>query len=475
MRLIYKTSKIGILAAVLGLLSLSSCKKDLPGALDTSANVTVLNSIKIVNAGANGTTVLQGVVDETEKTVSFPRIEPTTDFSQLKFEVVLSDGAKLDKETYPVTFLPGQAEQVIVVKVQNAPRYREYLVTLRLKVPVFGADFTTGTTYDFTNNPLGSPIYDGFAGSQTRGSGFDGTSVLVVTRSAPHLVRVSELKNGVINKIPLNITGVSGGTFSMNMGAQINGRTYIASLSGSGASPLKIYYWTDPTAAPQVILDETTGSITGAGARNGDNLSVSLNDQGNGYIFFGDNPGNRTLRYDVTNYTTVSNPTTFATPVAAAGSWTSYNRVGNSSDYIFTGHDAPVALISDGGASSYTMSRFSIPVRGSDARVFNFNAERYLMITTAARTGADATIFYVYDITRGATLQEALTILDTTPNILPVFQYALNGPVNTAPASQTGFFVKKNTAGNDETLMLYSGANDTGFVFFEFGKKIAQD
>jgi hypothetical protein len=475
MRLINKTLKIGILVIFVGSLCLSSCKKDLPGALDTSDKETILNSIKIVNAGANGTTVLQGVVNETDKTVSFPRIDPATDFSKLKFEVQLSDGAKLEKDTYPVTFESGQAEKVIVVKVQNAPRFREYLVTIRQKVPVFGADFTTGTTYDFTNNPLGSPIYDDFTGSATRGSGFDGTSVLVVRRTAPHLVRVSELKNGVINKIPLNITGVSGGTFSMNMGAQVNGHTYIASLSGSGASPLKIYHWTDPTAAPEVILDVTTAAIPGVGTRNGDNLSVSLNAQGNGYIFFGDNPGTRVLRYNVTNYTTVSNPTTFATPVAAAGSWTSYNRIGNSSEYLFTGHDAPVALISDGGSAAYTMSRFSIPVRGSDARVFNFNAERYLIITTAARTGADATIFYVYDITRGATVQEALTILDNTPTIIPVFQYALNGPVNTAPASQTGFYIKKDTAGNDVSLMLYSGANDTGFVIFEFGKKIAQD
>jgi hypothetical protein len=475
MRLINKTLKIGILVIFVGTLCLSSCKKDLPSALDTSANETILNSIKIVNAGANGTAVLQGVVNEVDKTVSFPRIDPATDFSNLKFEVVLSDGAKLDKETYPVIFEAGQAEKVITVRVQNVPRYREYLVKLRLKLPVFGADFTTGTTYDFTNNPLGNPIYDDFTGSATRGSSFDGTSVLVVRRTAPHLVSFSDLKNGVINKIPLNITGVSGGTFTMNMGAQVNGRTYIASLSGGNTSPLRIYFWTDPTAVPQVILDVTTAGIPGVGVRHGDNLSVSLNNQGNGYIFFGDNAGTRTLRYDVTNYTTVTNPTTFAIPVAAAGSWTSYNRIGNTSEYIFTGHDAPVALISDGGATSYTMSRFSIPVRGSDARVFNFNAERYLMITTAARGGADATIFYVYDITRGATVQEALTILDNTPTITPVFQYALNGPVNTSPASQTGFFVKKDTAGSDETLMLYSAANDTGFVIFEFGKKIAQD
>ncbi len=476
MKIRYKTSKIGILATFMGLLSLSSCKKDLPGALDTSANMTVLNSIKIVNAGAGGTTVLEGTVDETAKTISFPRIEPTTDFSNLKFEAVLSDGAKLDKETYPVTFEDGQSEKVIVVKVMSEPRFREYLVKLRLKVPVFGADFTTGKTYDFTNNPLGAPLYYAFSGFTTRGSGFDGEKVLIVKRSDDaHLLNVSDLKNGVTTKIPLNMTGISGGTFNINMGAQVNGHTYIASLSGSGASPLRVYHWTDPSVAPQVILDVTTAGISGAGARNGDNLSVSLNDQGNGYIFFGDNPGSKTLRYDVTNYTTVSNPTTFATPVASAGSWTSYNRVGNTSDYIFTGHDAPVASISEGGSPSYIMSRTSIPVRGSDARVFNFNAERYLIITTAARTGSDATVFYVYDITKGATIKEALTNLDNAPSITPVFQYALMGPVNTAPASQTGFYVKKDASGKDESLLLYSAANDTGFVIFEFGKKVAED
>ncbi|MBC7746075.1 MAG: DUF4623 domain-containing protein [Flavobacterium sp.] len=476
MRLRYKTSKIGLLATFLGLLSLSSCKKDLPGALDTSAKLTVLNSIKIVNAGASGTTVLEGVVDETAKTISFPRIEPTTDFSNLKFEAVLSDGAKLDKETYPVTFEDGQSEKVIIVKVMSEPRFREYLVKLRLKVPVFGADFATGKTYDFTNNPLGEPLYYAFSGFTTRGSGFDGEKVLIVKRSNDaHLLNVSDLKNGVTTKIPLNMTGIAGGTFNINMGAQVNGHTYIASLSGSGASPLRVYHWTDPSVAPQVILDATTAGISGAGARNGDNLSVSLNDQGNGYIFFGDNPGNRVLRYDVTNYTTVSNPTTFATPVASAGSWTSYNRVGNTSDYIFTGHDAPVASISEGGSPSYIMSRFSIPVRGSDARVFNFNAERYLIITTAARTGSDATVFYVYDITKGSTVKEALTNLDNAPTITPVFQYALMGPVNPAPASQTGFYVKKDAQGKDEKLLLYSAANDTGFVIFEFGKKVAKD
>jgi hypothetical protein len=475
MKLLYNISKLRLLATMIGLLTITSCKDDLPGPLDTSSNITVLNSIKIVNAGANGSTVLQGVVDEEAKTVSFPRIDPETDFSNLKFEAEVSGGAKLDKETYPVAFGEGESEKVIVVKVVNSPRFREYLVRLRLKVPVFGANFDTYATYDFTSNPLGSPIYDAFTGALTRGSGFDGQQVLVVRREAPHLLNVSDLKNAVINKIPLNMTGVTGGTFALNMGAIVKGHTYIASLSGGQASPLKVYHWTDPSAAPEVILNANVANIPNAGTRHGDNFSVSLDDQGNGFFFFGDNAGTKVLRYDVANYTTISNPTVFAIPVAGAGSWTTYNRIGNTAEYLFTGHDAPVALVSDGGTASFTMSRTAIPVRGSDARIVNFNGERYLIITTAARTGSEATNFMVYDITKGATVKEALTNLNNLPTATPIFNYSLMGPVNTSPASQTGYYVKKDAQGNDESLLLYSGASDTGFVIFEFGKKVATD
>jgi hypothetical protein len=476
MKLTYKTSKIGLLAVFMSLLALTSCKDDIADALDTSANMAVLNSIKITNAGANGNTVLQGVVDEEMKTVSFPRIEPNTDFSKLKFEATLSNGAKLEKESYSVTFNEGQSEQVIVVKVVNAPRYREYLVRLRLKVPVFGADFEKGTTYDFTSNPLGSPIYDAFTGALTRGSGFDGEHVLVVRREAPHLLKVSDLKAGTVNKIPLNMTGVTLGTFILNMGAQVSGHTYIANLSGNtAASPLKIYHWVNPAVAPDVIANINVGTITGAGVRHGDNFSASLDNQGNGYFFFGDNAGTRILRFDVANYTTVSNPVSFAIPVAGAGSWTSFNRIGNSSEYLFTGHDAPVALVSEGGSAAFTMSRTAIPIRASDARIVNFNGERYLIVTTAARTGSEPTNFLVYDITKGDNVKDALTNLNNQPTITPIFQYSLMGPVNTSPSSQTGFYVKKDANGNDETLMLFAGASDAGFVFFEFQKKQSVD
>jgi len=471
MKLSYRTSKIGLLASCMILLIMASCKDDFPQAPDSSGNETVLNSIKILNAGATGSTVLTGVVNEDEKTVSFPRIDPGTDFSKLKFEAQTSTGAKLEREVYPVSFEEGQSEKVIVVKVTNAPRFREYLVRLRLKVPVFGADFTTGTTYDFTSNPLGSPIYEAFTGALTRASGFDGQQVLIGHRTAPHILDVSDLKAGAINKKSLNMTGVPG-TYS---GTLVNGHSYLANLSGANdASGLKIYHWANPNAAPELIVNVTT--IAGAGTtRYGDNFSASLDSQGNGYFFLGNNAGNRVLRFSVTNYTTVSSPVSFAAPGVAAGSWSTYTKIGNTEEYLFTGHQAPIALVSDGGTASFTMSGTNVPLIGSDARIVNFNGERYLIVTTAARSAGNFTNLMVYDITKGTTVKEALTNLNNLPTVTPVFNYSLMGPVNTSPSSQTGFYIRKDGQGNDETLMLYSAASDAGFVFFEFGKKVASD
>lgn len=473
----FKTILIAILFG--GVLTMVSCKDELPGAMDTSDKFTVLKSIKIVNAGPNGNEVVIGTVNEDTKTVTFPRLDTLTDFSKLRFEAELSEGATLDQETYTVPFSEGESERTIVIKVVNSPRYREYYVRIRLKVPVYGADFKKGTIYDFTNNPIGNPIYPAHTfTAMTRGSAFDGEHVLVVSRSTmgTHLLKVSDLKNYDTTPIPLNMTGVSMGTFPVNMGALVNGHIYVANLSGNtAASPMRVYHWTNPAEPPQMIVDLNVGTVANAGVRHGDHFSVSLDDSGNGYMFFGDNAGTKVLRLKVENYTTVSDPFVFNMPVSGAGSWTTYNRIGNSSEYIFTGHDAPVTLVTESGSVIFQMSRTAIPIRSSDARVIYFNGERYLIVTTAARTGSEATNFAVYDITKGASVSEALATLNSTPNVKPVFEHSLMGPVNTSPSSNTGWAIKKDSQGNDESLLLFSAASDAGFVFFEFPKKVLED
>ncbi len=465
-------SQRGLFVLTTVLVSLFACKKEYPVNVDSPDEV-VLKSIKILNAGANGNTVVEGVVDEVNKTVSFPRLDTATNFANIKFEAVMSNGAKLDQETYSWNFNPGESEKTQVIKVVNNKRFREYLVKLQLLLPLYGADFTKAQIYDYTNNSIGNPVYPTFVSLLTRGSGFDGQHVLIVTRATggSHLLKVSDLRNYNVSPIPLNLTGVSGGTFPVNVGAQVNGHTYIANLSSNtAASPLKIYHWTDPAAAPEVIANYNVGTIAGAGARHGDNMSVNLDAKGNGYIYFGDNAVSKILRFTVTNYTTVSDP--IVLPNATGSSFVmSFNQVGNTGDYIYTGYDAPIRVANESAVISYSLSSTAVPIRGSDARVITFNGERYLIMTTAARSGSDAVVLYVYDITKGSTTTEALQIFNDKPDKSPIFQYSLLGPVNTAPSTQTGWYVTKDANGKDDKLTLYTASADAGFVIIDFPKK----
>ncbi len=463
-----------ILAAVL---FATSCQKKYPGNVDSPYEV-VLKAIKIVNAGPSGNQVVEGVVDEVTKTVWFPRIDPATDFSAIKFEAEMSEGAQLDKESYAFEFEEGESAKSIIIKVVNQKRFREYLVTLRLLVPVFGADFDKPTLYDFSNN---ATKYPDFTSQLTRWTGFDGEYVLIVSRAAtgPHLLKVSDLKNNVINPIPLNLTGVSGGTFAYSSGAQINGHTYICNLAGSATAQLKIYHWTDPSQPPTLIGNITPADHGVAGGRYGDNMSMDLDENGNGYMFFGDNNGGAVnprdiLRVKVTNYTTLSEPTSIPAQ-AGITAWMTMTKVPGTGDYIQTGYAAPIRLVNEAGVVDYALSNTAVPLNGADARVFTFNQERYLIMTGAARAASDATDFYVYDITQGSNTKEALEIFNEKASKPQLYKFSLKGASNAAPGTQSGFFITKDGSGNDEKLTLFAASTDAGFIIVEFPKKTLED
>lgn len=470
----------GGLLAFISLISLSSCSEDFPVNIESDKFVE-LKSIRIVNAGAAGNEVLNGTIDESTKTITFPRLDTLTNFAAVRFEAETSEGARLENDVIQIPFQTGDSQRDIILKVVNLPRFREYKAVIRFDVPVYGADFNKATVYDYSANPVGNPPYAAFSGQLTRGSGFDGKHVLVISRgtSGIHLLSVDDLKNNVVQPIPLKTTAggvnvISGGTYSHNMGAQVNGRTYVVNLSTSQSEPVRLYYWENPTAEPEVIGNIDLTSVPGAGARHGDNFSIGLDNNGNGYAFL-ISGGVQVLRLKIENYKNVTETTAFSTQLAYA-QWSFYNRIGTSENYLITSHERPIAIGNLRGGVSYTMAAGSLPIHSGDPRVIEFNGERYLLVVTVPRGGAVAVnaVMRVYNITRGANIVDALTDFEQGEKV-PVYEFTVSGATNTAPGTQSGYHIIKDAQGKDEKLLIYGATTDAGFTIVEFPVNVAEE
>ncbi len=441
---------------------------------DTSAYETVIYGIKIINGGKTGSETIIGTVNENTKEITFPDIDPEADLSSINFEAELSEGALLDEEKYDFSISEGDTKIKRTIAVVNGLRKREYFVTIQLDVPVYGADFSADKVkaYDFSGR---SSIYPDLAAYNTRSVDMDENYVLMVSRDGgirPHLLKIADLKQGVsTNPILLNTTDVSGGIFPLSAGRLAQGHIYICNLATpSETAPIKIYHWASAEAEPELVASILSTDLAGYSAgRFGDYMSVDIDEDGNGYIYLGVNPGQseyKVLKMTVVGFTNVSEPT-LVNISEYGGYWACFNPIDEApGNYIYTGHQGPIMLVNANGQSLYTVSTSSIPVSGgSDARVITFNQERYLAMIATPGTGS----IDVYDITKGSTVAEALAIFEEGDKT-PLYQYSLGG--NIAASVAAGSF--NWTKDGDDTLYLMGAAPKAGFVVLEIPKKVKE-
>ena len=336
---------------------------------------TQLISIKILNAGADGNTVVEGTVNQDKKEITFPKLDKDSPFDQLRVEATVSEGAEITETVYDYSMEEGIASKTQVIRIQNHQRYTDYFMTIKRRIPVYGADFENPVEYKF----LDASKIPGGTGSVSRCADFDGEHVLIVRRSPPYVLKYEDLKAGKIEPQELDMTGVEGGTFPVNCGFLANGHIYIASLSGAAASPLKIYYYETPSSKPEVIGNFT--NIPGADARHGDVISASIDKNGNGYIFFGSNGSKDFIRIKVSDHKTTSEPTVLASNANATPNTYVY-RIEDTDKYLWSGLRLPVTLTDENvtpGGATLPLDDNILPKESVAARMFTFNQERYLM------------------------------------------------------------------------------------------------
>lgn len=458
-----------MLLSLVGLTTITSCSEDFPSNVE-SDKFTDLKEIRIINAGPNGDQVLEGEINELTKTIRFPQLDTLSDLENVKFEAVLSDGATLEKDVFALPYTTGDVQKEVYLKVVNAPRFKEYKAIVRYNVILRGINLESTEVYDYSVNPFGNPIYPSFLSANTRGSGFDGTYVLIPERNTGellHLLEVEKLKKNIIEPIKLNLEGVTGGTFAYSMAAQINGHSYVASLS----SPLKIYHWANPSDAPDVVANIAIADL-GLTVRHGDALSIDLDENGNGFAYTMSQSGD-IIRVKITDYKNGSDVTVIK-PRINYEQWGHYSHIKGTENYMISGHSQVPSLVNNAGSIEYTLGANTLPRSISDLKIFTFNDQRYLLGITVPRNPAFTTgaTLYIFNISKGETIVDALTALDQSAvsgkNAPHVFEYNILTGNNGNPGTQAGYHIVKDDNGKDSKLMIYGATTTGGFAIIEF-------
>lgn len=358
--------------------------------------------------------------------------------------------------------------------------------------PTPGVDFSQAVVHDFSVATGNAPSY--FAGEQVRGSDFDGEHVLIVSRDGastptPRLLKVSDLLAGnATNPIMLNVEGVEGGTHVVSAGRLAQGHIYICNLATaiSAAAPLKVYHYASPTAMPDVwewdgVLSVNGNDTTKYTGRLGDNMSINLDANGNGYAFFcKQEPGDKIYRFNVSNFTTFSNP--YEISLETVCSYYGYVNQVEMGKYIFTSSYVPfVRLMDANGVALIDDVEFDFteggarPNHGVDPRIITFNRGRYLMFTVSNSQGMHwnfGPVLYIMDITDGVDNQAALVKLAEALNNSseenpwePTYGYFLDPEGKTTASACSA---QCNAAEVNGKLVVYTAAVNAGFALIEF-------
>ena len=366
--------------------------------------------------------------------------------------------------------------------------------------PTPGVDLAAAIVHDFSVATENVPAE--FAAENTRGTDFDGEHVLVVSRNDdgsafPHLYKVSDLlADNAGNKIALNTTGVEGGTHVVSSGSLNHGHIYICNLTTtlSKDAPLKIYHYADANATPEVwswdgVLSVTEdGDTIGAPARLGDNISVNIDESGNGYAFFCGQEGSaeKVYRVEITNFNQFSNPTEVILDVPFP--YYGYiNEVPEAGQYVFKSHYMAVIRLMDANGTplmediELDASESGLNPRGGvDPHVVMFNRARYLVFAAPYNNGkriAKEPGLFIQDITDGVDTKAALIkwsemLYDEEYLWEPTYYYSLDPDAAPDAGNKTvgACAAQCNAAEVNGKLVVFAAATKGGFALIEFPK-----
>lgn len=359
--------------------------------------------------------------------------------------------------------VPGNAQ--VIVTAENGIATQTYTLQFTYSAFAIGNGLNPALTQNLIDK-AGANIPDIISGGNNRSAAFDGQYVYVASRLNGNFVYYWDVENPSATQATLNLTGVSGGTWSISDVKTVGQTIYVSNMVMAADAVFKVYRWNHKNAQAEVVLSYV---VPAGGIRLGDAISIIGNPQTNGKII-ATNFSNTAQAYVfefVNGELTPASPTV-VTMAVVQGSYGRINQIfGVSNRYVATGSNVGIHLMDENFNILATVP--GIPtVRSYDARVFHFNGKRYLAyVENPGDVGVLTDARYVVlDISEGADLQAAFEAV-TEANIVSKTVYTkVLGP-------KSGFFSStlnvQYNAQNQPMLMAF--AVGSGFVvdyFIEF-------
>lgn len=366
-----------------------------------------------------------------------------------------------------------------IVKVGYWGRTTEYSFEFTY-IPPTGADFKLATLYDFSANDPGNPlliadIKQGF----TRSAWFDGQNVFLPIRtesSSNSLVSLSlkaVLEKDLSQAVNLNKTGSeSWGWWPTGAGVNAGGHFYtINQTTMSMGGVLSLRYWENAGTEYKILKTFTDATQD---VRYGDNMSINIDKNGNGFIYLIRLDGQKLIRYAVSAYETISDPVMLNMPGDLVTGLNSglfnikkIDDQGNTThlnEYLTAVNNTNKIKLIDKDANLIVESGISLPASLQAAHIVNYNNARYLiLLSTSGKAELN-----VYDISYGETTKEGIDdFMSNTDARKLVYKTSLG--------TYSGYGNIICTEVINEKLYLFAFSGNAGFVMVEIPKNTDLD
>lgn len=295
-----------------------------------------------------------------------------------------------------------------------------------------------------------------------RGAAFNGKHVFVASRQNGNHVYYWDVKDTISAPKELNISSVSGGTFTLSDLAVVGDNLYLSNMVLAGGT-FKVYHWEGVSSSPRVLLE-----YPAAPDRLGDAITV-VGDPAKKAFLIASSHGNKRFYIWTIEGGFVSSTTPMVKTYDFVSN-TNFGRItripGAEELYMASAPSFGIMLLDQNMNLLDSLSATFFPSWPMHVQVFQYNGQR-LMGYVHVKSSPAENALYVVDVNEKANIRDVFASMRKAGFASRLIHSVNLGSVSNGNAS-AGFDAVTDAAGNVQ-IMAFSAGN--GFIVQQFGNK----